>query len=663
MIALTEDDVKVGHALSELAIGACALAMLPATASGAAILNPMFQDHAVLQRGMPIPVYGDASPGSVISVKLDAVALATKADEKGHWQVVFPAMAGENTAHRLEASADHGASDVAADVLIGDVFLCGGQSNMAFEVSAANNARAEIASSQDDAIRSLTIRQKSSDTVLDRFADPVHWVSAGPDTTGAFSASCYFFARDLRRKTHLPVGIVAAAWGGSRVRAWVSASGLSDAKMETQDLGLLALRHTQPAAADGGWNAKWEDWWRARHGHGTAPWSPSFDAGGWKVAPASLGAWALWEGASPDGFVGQMWMRTEVTLTAEQAKQDAILDLGSVTEEDESWINGRGVGGTAGQPSARHAIPGGVLHAGVNTIVTNIFCSWRNCGLSGPAGARAVRLADGTTVPLSQSWRYAPMQPDEIAPQLPWGPIHGVSVIYNGMIAPIGPYAFKAAIWYQGESDVHFAPLYQRTLGTMMADWRRQFRSDLPFVIVQLPDFGPHPVRPAESEIADIREAQRRAAVADPRSDYVVTIDIGDPDNIHPTNKQEVGRRLSATVGRMLFAETSPAGPRPVSATLGDGAVTVRFAGVSGEIVSFSGAPTAFETCTGAAGGCHYATARIAGRDEVRLDTGATRPARVRYCWGDSPVCNLSDNSGLPTGPFEIPVHAAAAGQ
>jgi sialate O-acetylesterase len=641
------------------ALAAALTAILPATANGAAVLNPMFQDHAVLQRDIPIPVYGDSAPGSVVTVKLDSVSRFAKADGRGHWQAVFPAMAADGAAHRLEASDGQGESDVANDILIGDVFLCGGQSNMAFTVDAANNARAEIMASKDDAIRSLTIKTRSSEVPLAHFADAAPWVPAGPETTGSFSASCYFFARELRKTTHAPVGMVVAAWGGSRVRAWVSTAGLSAAKMEQQDLGLLAKRASQPDAADRGWDAEWEQWWRARHGDGTAPWSPSYDARQWKVAPTALGPWALWDGHSQDGFTGQMWLRTEVTLTAQQARQLAVLDLGAVNEEDESWVNGQGVGGTAGQPSARHAIPDGVLHPGVNTVVANIFCSWRYCGMTGPVNERAIRLADGTAVPLSQPWRYKPMPADEIAPQLPWGPIHGVSVIHNGMIAPIGPYAFKGAIWYQGESDVHFAPLYQRTLAAMIADWRRQFRPDLPFVIVQLPNFGPRPVRPVESEIADIREAQRRALVGDTHADYIVTIDLGDPANIHPTNKQEVGRRLSDTVGRMLYGEDTPIGPRPASATMSERGVVVRFAGVSGALASYSGAPIAFESCS-ATKGCDYVVATITSRDAVRLDTGAERPQRIRYCWGDSPVCNLSDASGLPASPFGIPVQAAA---
>jgi sialate O-acetylesterase len=220
-------------------------------------------------------------------------------------------------------------------------------------------------------------------------------------------------------------------------------------------------------------------------------------------------------------------MRTTVDLTAEQAAQGAILDLGAVNEEDQSWINGKGVGGTSWSRKAEHVIPAGVLHAGTNTIVTNIFCSWRNCGMSGPAETRAIRLKDGGAVVLANPWRYAPVPNGLIAPQLPWGPTHGITLLRHGMITPIGPYGFRAAVWYQGESDIYFSSQYQATMAALMADWRGTFGADLPFVIVQIPNYGPRPTQPVESVWSEVREAQRRAAMADPHAGYIVTVDIG----------------------------------------------------------------------------------------------------------------------------------------
>ncbi|MBY8827031.1 sialate O-acetylesterase [Hephaestia sp. CMS5P-6] len=637
-------------------VSAALLAAASSPAMAQNLLHPMFQDHAVLQRGRPIPVYGDATQGSVVTVSLGGATARATAGADGHWQASLPAMPAGGP-YTLTASAD-GRSEHAQDVMIGDVFLCAGQSNMQFPVESADNAREEIADADHPDLRALTIPMHASPSPLTRFADPVNWQVVSPETVGALSASCYFFVRDLANHTHAPVGMVIAAWGGSRLRAWTGEPALRAADQYGHALDLLDQYRSDAQAAERGWDATWEAWWHGLGIPGGEPWQPSYDASTWKVAPKALGPWALWTGSSPDGFVGQMWLRTEVTLTAAQAKQAATLDLGAVNEEDESWVNGNGVGGTSGARDARHVIPDGVLHAGINTIVTNIFCSWRYCGLNGPPETRAIRFADGSSVPLSQPWRYAEMPAQDIAPQLPWGPAHGVSVIRNGMISPIGGYAFKAALWYQGESDIHYAPHYQAGLTAMMADWRRSFDASLPFVIVQLPDFGPRPTHPTNSAFADIREAQRRAAIADPKADYIVTIDIGDPDSIHPTHKQAVGARLASAVRRLAFGEPTATGPRPAGATRDGNAIEMRFADVADRLLSYSGSPTAFELCGASDASCRFVDAHISSSDTVTIDatqfTG--RATRIRYCWGDSPICTVTDGSKLPASPFEVPI-------
>jgi sialate O-acetylesterase len=191
-----------------------------------------------------------------------------------------------------------------------------------------------------------------------------------------------------------------------------------------------------------------------------------------------------------------------------------------------------------------------------------------------------------------------------------------------------------------------------------MADWRQAFGPELPFLIVQLPNFGPFPTHPVQSDFADIREAQRRAAIADPKADYIVTVDIGDPTSIHPTNKDVVGARLASAMRRLAYGESTPTGPRPVSARLAGKIVRVSFAGVTRGLASYSGAPTAFELCEANAANCRFVPAHIDGTDAVLLDAsdGPAAPALIRYCWGDSPICTLSDDSMLPASPFEIPI-------
>jgi sialate O-acetylesterase len=628
------------------------LAVSPAAAEP--LLHPMFAEHAVLQRDRPIPVYGMAHPGAEVSVQLGTARVSTHASATGQWSVRLPAMpAGGPYTLRMNAS---GESQQITDLLVGDVFLCTGQSNMQVSVRRAANADTEIAAATDDQVRELAVDRVASPVALTAFSTPVSWKVESPQTAGDFSASCFYFARELRKHVKTPIGLVTAAWGGTRDRGWVSGPSLRALGTYNDDLDMLALYQRDPDAASRRWDAAWESWW---HAHAKdEPWKA--DTASWPVAPQGLGPWNDWPGLSlPEGtaepgvgFVGQLWLTTHVTLTAAQAAQSASLELGRANEEEKSWVNGQGVGGSSQQPKAIHALPRGLLHAGDNSITLNIFCSWRNCGLTGPASTRALRFADGSSVALDQPWHYKPVDA-LIAPQLPWGPMHGVGLQYGGMIAPIGPYGIKAAIWYQGESNIYFAQHYQATLTAMMTDWRKQFGAGLPFLIVQIPDYGPTPTQPIESLWSDVREAQRKTADADPKAALVVTFDIGDPKNLHPTNKQEIGRRLSIAARHLLYGEgVAPSGARAAAARRSGDSVTVAFADVTGSLSAYNGEPNAFELCDAAA--CRWAHTSLASDHVTLSDAGAA--TRVRYCWGDSPVCTLTDASGLPAGPFELSI-------
>jgi len=620
--------------------------------AGPQLLHPMFQDHAVLQRDRPIKVYGETVPGTAVMVMLGSANAQARAGSDGHWSASLPAMAAGGP-YTLTATAN-GETRTASDVLVGDVFFCAGQSNMAFSQQQAQGAANDAPTATDGQIRQLNIPTAASATPRQTFAHTVRWVVGSPQTVGNFSASCYYFVRELKKTVNVPVGMVVAAWGGARVRNWLSESGLRQLGLDNDDLDMLALFRTDQQAALRLWGAKWESWWKAARPGDGRPWIPDYNDASWRTAPPALGAWAMWNGTSPDGFVGQMWMRTTVTLSAEQAaKPGAVLDLGSVNEEDETWINGKDVGGSSFANRTQHQVRPGVLKEGINVIATNIFCSWRNCGIRGPAENRAIRFADGTSVLLSNPWKYQEVSDTLIAPQLPWGPTHGVTMDYNGMVSPIGAYRFKAAVWYQGESDIYFAQAYKRTLLAMMADWRRQFENpELPFLIVQLPNYGPTPARPAASVWADVREAQRQAALEDKHAAITVNVDLGDAGSLHLTNKKELGERLAIAARHLIYGERiPPSGPAVAGVARRGSDVVVAFRDVTGTLSGRSGNPSGFELCGASQASCRWAESRIERSTVVLPDAG--NATRVRYCWGDSPVCTVSDGSGLPAGPFE----------
>jgi sialate O-acetylesterase len=479
-----------------------------------------------------------------------------------------------------------------------------------------------------------------------------------PDTVGSFSAVCYYFARELKTTVKVPIGLVTAAYGGARLRTFTSEETLRHLALESEDLDVLDLHRSDPAAAMRRWGQRWESWWNDARPTEGRPWTAEYDDTSWRTAPPALGPWALWTGTNPDGFIGQMWMRTTVTLTPEQsAKPGAVLDLGSVNQEDETWVNGAYLGASSFANRTRYAIGPGVLKAGTNVVATNIYCGWRDCGLRGPAENRAVHFADTTRVLLTNPWKYEEAPDGLIGPQLPWGSVHGMTLHYNGMIAPLGAFTFRGGVWYQGESDVHFpGSYYKATLLAMMAERRQQFDDPgLPFLVVQLPGYGPIPTQPTSSTWASVREAQRQTVLADKHAAIAVTIDIGDPSDLHPTNKREVGRRLSIAARHLIYGERIPSsGPVVDDVRRRGSGVVISFRDVTGALTMRSHVPGGFELCGDTPASCRWADARVAGRSVVLSNAaGATR---VRYAWGGSPLCPLVDGAGLPAGPFEMAV-------
>jgi sialate O-acetylesterase len=627
-----------------------------------ALLGPLFADHAVLQRDRPINVWGETAPGQAVTVSLGGVTAAATADSKGVWRVQLPPQPAGGP-HVLTARAGN-REQTASDVLVGDVWLCSGQSNMVWNVRASLNGRAEVAASANDRLRQVTIPMVTSTTARTGFDKPLEWKVAGPDTTGDFSATCYFFTRELAKSQPVAQGMIVAAWGGSKIQPWMSEHAIRSLGGYDTQLAVLETYRGDPAAAAQRWGEVWQRWWldQTTVTAGKRPWLQARnDAADWKPAPADMTPWESWGVPQLATYDGMLWYRARVQLTAAQAKLPATLSLGQVDEVDLTWVNGRAIGSSGCCPERNYAVPAGLLKAGENLIVVNDVDTYASGGMYGPAEKRALVFADGSRVPIT-GWEYQIAPAGLDAPlRSPWEATAGVSMIYNAMIAPLRDYSLRGVAWYQGESNTAIAEgrRYQAQLAALMADWRRQFGAQLPFLIVQLANYGPMAPKPVESGAALTREAQRRAVAADGNAALAVTIDIGNRDDVHPTNKQEVGRRLARAARHLVFGEKlSASGAQPRSASRQGGTVLVTLGGFAGPLVAYNARdPSAFELCGAAEGSCRFVTAALAGEGRVSLDArDVPSPTRVRHCWADSPLCNLYDADGLPVGPFEIAI-------
>ena len=643
-----------------------AAALLPMTIAvpgwaqtAAPLLHPMFQDHGVLQRDRPIAVWGDAQPGERLEVSLGDSKVQVRAGKDGHWRAELPPMRAGGP-YALAVTARGGVSARAEDVMIGDVWLCSGQSNMEYPVSGVLGAAGEIAKANDPELRLLTVEKKTSLVPERRFATPVEWQRTTPDTVREFSAACYFMARDLRASQKVPMGLIDATWGGTAIDAWRPESALAKDPAAQADLALLRTYRADPARASAQFGERWMAWYRSKSGDavGGEPWQAAAP-GDWRPLP-SFEAWEKWDVAELAQYNGMLWYRTEVTLTPEQAAKGATLALGPADDMDASFVNGVPVGVTYawGEPRL-YALAPGTLKAGRNVIAVGVVDTWGEGGLTGSADQRAIRFADGTSVPLAGPegwrWRSAPAGIGE-PPHAPWEAIAGFSGIYNAMIAPIGPYGLRGTAWYQGEANAGSPDGYAGKLASMMAGWRDQFGNPrMPFLVAQLSGWGPRVPAPVESGFAQIRDEQRRAVAADSHAALAVTIDLGDVVDIHPANKLDVGHRLARGAEALTYGgKLSSSGPWPVEARREGAAIRIRFTGAEKGLVAYSAAqPIGFELCGMAKASCRFVAARLDGSD-VLIEPGTGAADRVRFCWGDSPICNLYDGTGLPATPFEL---------
>jgi sialate O-acetylesterase len=642
-----------------------ALLAVSAQAQSPTLLHELFQDHAVLQRDRPISVWGQAAANEVVTVSLAGATTQARADRSGRWRATLPAM-GAGGPYILTARGSSGAQQTASDILLGDVFLCSGQSNMELPVRQAGDSSNEITNSANATIRMLSVQHAISPTPLLHFSNPVAWQSAAPATVPDWSAACFYFGRELQKTIHVAVGLVHSSWGGSNIRPWMSSAALRAIQGYGPALDLLGLYAKDARAAQAAFAGQWEAWWRSKSGEraGAEPWQPraaattTQNAGGWRPAPAGLGDWRFWSGAGLEDFTGLIWFRTTFTLTAAQAAAPATLNLGPINQVDQTWINGRVVGNTFGYGAERtYPLAADMLHAGENVLVVNVLSNYGGGGLLADGTPRALQPANGPPLALNGPWEYR-LVPTAYGypPRTPWESVGGLTTIYNAMIAPLGNYGLRGAAWYQGESNTGEAETYQDLLTGLMADWRQQFGAGLAFLVVQLPNYGTQPVRPGESGWATVREAQRQTVAHDPHAGLAVTIDVGDAHNLHPGNKQDVGRRLARAARHVIYGENiPPSGPVARGAVRTADQVVVDFRDIDAGLVAYShDSPIGFELCADALGSCRYAEARIRNTQVLLTVPGGLAPSRVRYCWADSPVCTLFDRTGLPAGPFEL---------
>jgi len=613
---------------------ALALAALPAVAWAELQLPLLFADGAVLQREVPMRVWGWATPGARIQVRLDGAAARAVAAADGRWQAQLPAHAAGGP-YVLEVQGD-GAQRRIGAVLVGDVWLASGQSNMEWPLVQARDGAREVAAANDPQLRQFKVPKSWSPQPQRQLAGG-EWKAATPQHAGAFSAVGYFFARELRRSTGVPIGIVDSSWGGSAIEAWMDAAALGmDAAQTERSIAALQARAAQTLAAVRQRIARWP----AVH-DGAAQWRDAeLDDSDWDRIAVDRN----WEASGYAGMDGIAWYRTAFTLSAQEAKSGIALGVGQIDDSDITYVNGQAVGHTENRWNLPrvYRVPASALKAGRNSIAVQVTDLSGGGGLHGDAGERFVQLGDGTKRPL-QEWRF---RPAKVSVSLDEGRNQQPTLLYNRMIHPLQPFPIKGVIWYQGESNAsEDGALRDRDqFAALIGSWRQErAQPQLPFLWVQLANFQAGSDKGELSPWAQLRESQSKT-LALPATAQAVTIDIGTPADIHPTNKQDVGHRLALAARHVAYGERLVySAPVFVQAEFGRPAVGLRFDPMGSALAVRDGADRRF----------HPAHARIDGDRVVVESVEVAQPLAVRYAWSENPAeANLVNREQLPVSPF-----------
>lgn len=617
-------------------------------------LSHVFGDHMVLQRERPIPVFGSGNPGTTVDVRFAGTIASATVDADGNWAAELPAC-DPGGPHTLTVRSGDDTITI-SDVLVGDVWVASGQSNMEWPLADTNDAAKWITHART--MGNIRLFHTARDLAPLPLAEPRSGTWETPDHAAGWSAVAFHFARLLAEKTGVPVGIVESAWGGSAIRSWCA---LDDGARDETHPWISAdplVRAERSAAGVRAFDDAFEEWMSS------AP--PAFPAPAGGRAWVDLPVPGVWE-PTLGQFDGVVWICRTFDVPDSFDTEGAVLELGPIDDYDRTYVNGVRIGQTSREPPEPWMFPraypvaSGVLHRGTNTVAVQVLDTGGGGGLHGAPESVRLRAQDGRSVPLAGTWRaYAERQ-------LPWGafPASGIdpepnfgatSGMHSAMIAPWERTPVRGVIWYQGESDTDRPAAYAGTLRGMIDAWRAHWRDPgMFFYVVQLANFMPEQGEPVESAWAELRESQV-SVLGMPGTGVAVTIDIGDAGDIHPRNKEEVGRRLSLLALRDVFGQSAvAAAPRPRSVTRVAGGVQVEFDGAVSLAAGARDLTHAFAVA-GADGRFVWAEGELVdGGVRVRGTDGMV-VERVRYAWADNPRAPLVGPTGLPVSPFQVSV-------
>jgi sialate O-acetylesterase len=612
-------------------------------------VSPMFGDNMVLQRGKTNTIWGWAKPGETIRVELAGQSVTSTANAEGRWQTqVLPPASSEALALRII-----GSQTVAfTNILVGDVWLCGGQSNMELPLSRTRNGAAVIASAKQPNIRLFTVKSKAAYSPAAVVEG--RWKVCSPATVtedGGFSAVGYYFALKLRSETNVPVGLIKDCVGGTPAESWTSPETLLGLKEFDASLDEVKRLHVKRGPEYGNFIAHWYDEFDVGQREN---WSAAnLDDHDWKTLTLTDGFQELGVADAPS----VCYFRKVIVLPNPLPSGPAVIRLGVVERMDTVYFNGQWIGASAWVENPRkYSVSAKILKPGTNVMTIRVLKTKPDGGFRSKPEELCLELGDKTKIPLAGEWKGKVSVDARPPHSLPlgfenWPTMPGV--LYDGMIAPVAPFAISGALWYQGEANAGRAAQYRTLLPAMIADWRKTFgQGDFPFYIVSLAAFMQHRDQPGDDGWAELRAAQAFTARTVTNSGLAVAIDVGDANDIHPKDKKEVGDRLALLALANHYGFKAPcSGPTFVRVEEIPGALKLHFDHTDGGLVVKGDKLEEF-SIAGADRKWFWADAKIEGGAVVVSSPKVPKPVAARYAWQSNPNATLFNGAGLPAAPF-----------
>ena len=630
-------------------------------------LASLFQDHAVLQRDRPLPVWGTAPPLVKIRVTLGDQTACTFSNSSGDFFLKLPPLPAGGPHTLTVTVVKTGESLAIRDLLIGEVWLASGQSNMEMRLNACLPLTAEVIATADfPQIRFFTVATRAH--LGPQRTVTGSWQAATPAVAGSFSAAAFVFARRLHRELGVPVGVISSSWGGSIIQSWLSRPALA----------------LNPEVSD--WLARYEalvwsdDRWALMESPGSdgrvsgTPKDPGNTglARDWHQANFDDATWPVmslpgtWQSAGHQ-HSGVYWFRRTVEIPQAWVGRELQLHLGGVDKQDISYVNGVEVGRTGKDQEDQYwnaprvyTVPASAVTGRTLLIAVRAYSFVYDGGIIGSDSSLHIGPADAPEahLPLAGKWRYQCEHNLGLVTEthlMGHGERNSPHMLFDNMLQPLVPYALRGVIWYQGEGNAGEARLYTRLMRDLILDWRHQWgQPDLAFHLVQLPGFQAAKDHQPASHWAHLREAQT-AALDLPHTGMAVMIDLGDAGDIHPKNKIPVGERLAqSALARTYGRDLVPNGPIFDSLTLeAGGYARCRFHQSGEKLTTTDGQPPRLFFIAGEDRVFHPAEVRVDGADVVVSHPAGAQPSAVRYAWADNPEgANLAGPDGLPASPF-----------